>query len=310
MTRAAPSCRPWPSLAAAAVPRRRSPVRRPRDGRSRRPAWRRLRGSASHSSCDGRRHFPGNPAPRNGCAPASGRRPHGRAAARRPGTWREGWPVTDADRRNRRGPAVRSGQAGGTFAAQLDERGIAVRHHRRHAVQRAAQDHHDEALLGRRGGQRQRCAPESECRGKAKQGATAGELQHHRLWNSGEENSRVSASRREPARCSLQGCRRAAAGPGWLRRVPRHVARADAARHAVGPVDPAHHRFGCRPVAARSGQPFGCGAVGMADPARPGWPGSRTVASSSSGKSSARSTAMTKSRGVRSLLAVARRLAA
>ncbi len=89
---------------------------------------------------------------------------------------------------------------GNQFAAQFHECGIAVRHHRRHAVQRAAQDHHDEALLGRRRRQRERRASESECRGKAKQGGAAGKLQHHRLWNSGADNRSVMASRREPAR--------------------------------------------------------------------------------------------------------------
>jgi hypothetical protein len=88
------------------------------------------------------------------------------------------------------------------FAAQFSECRIAVRHHSRHTVEGSAQDHHDKTPLGRGCGQRERNASESECRGEAEQGGTAGKLHHHRLWNSGAESRSVMASRREPARCT------------------------------------------------------------------------------------------------------------
>ena len=67
------------------------------------------------------------------------------------------------------------------FAAQSGQRRIAVRHHRCQPVQRAAQDDHDEALLRRGVGQRQRGAAQREGRGKPEQGGTAGEGENHRL---------------------------------------------------------------------------------------------------------------------------------
>ncbi len=95
------------------------------------------------------------------------------------------------------------------FAAQAGQRRVPVRNHRGQPIERAAQDDDDKSPVGRRIRQRQGDAAEGEGRCETEQGGATGQVRHHRLWNSGEVSSSVSASRREPAPCmalSVAGC--------------------------------------------------------------------------------------------------------
>ena len=80
-------------------------------------------------------------------------------------------------------------------------------------------------------------------------------MRYHRqrLWNSGAVNSRVIASRREPARrtaCSVSAVQqRAERGLGQVGGVAAALRGGHAAGNAIGPVDAAHHRLRRGPVA-------------------------------------------------------------
>ncbi len=191
----------------------------------------------------------------------SGRPPRAPAAARPRRTSRAARPAPGAARRSRPGPAARpAGPAAGSTrrAAQAGQRRVAVRHHGGEAVHRPAQQHHHEAPVGRRRGQRQRGAAQGEggaqpeqrrAAGQGRSRAGSGQVQaSQRLWNSGEASSRVSASRREPARRDLPSV-------AALQQRAQAVARAScsgpapaASGQAVGPVHPPQHRLRARPV--------------------------------------------------------------
>ena len=128
--------------------------------------------------------------------------------------------------------------------AQAGEVRVAVGHDGRHAVQRAAQDHDDEAPVGRRGGQRERGAAEGEGGGQARAARSGGSMS----WRVGmviasgtraRSSSSVSASRREPARCICAERRgRAAAGRGRLGDRGRFGTAAPARRQRRRPSRP------------------------------------------------------------------------
>ena len=192
------------------------------------------------------------------------------------------------------------------LAAQRRQAGIAVRHHRRQPVQRAAQDHHDEALLGRRGGQRQRRA------GRSVNGARSGRAGRTRrvsvqacIIASGIRGRSAAAS--SPRGASRRGAsprsvavaqQRAEAGVGQLPpgRVP--PTRPD---NAIGPVDPAHHRLRRRPSRRRGRASRSAAARSTAaGRGRPACPAGRASPRSAAGPARA-ALATTKSSGVRSL---------